>query len=72
MKTKNLSKALANNIKLKRTTLGLSQECLSESMGVHRNTIALLEAGKRGVTLNMLEKLGEALHCEPYELLKTQ
>lgn len=69
MKNGSLSKILASNIKLRRAALVLSQESLSELMGVHRNTIALLEAGKRGVTLDMLEKLAKALKCEPYELL---
>lgn len=70
MENTKLSKILAKNIKTRRAELALSQEFLSEIMGVHRNTIALLEAGRRGVTLDMLEKLAKALKCEPYELLK--
>jgi len=70
MKTNLLNQILATNLRSYRQRLGISQEKLSELLDVHRNTVALLEAGKRGISLELLEKLAQVLHCEPYELLK--
>ena len=61
---------IADNIRTRRTELGISQEKLSEILNVHRNTIAFIEVGKRSASYDMLEKLAKALKCEPYELLK--
>lgn len=70
MKPNLLHQILATNIRHYRQQLGISQEKLSELIDVHRNTIALLESGKRGISLELLEKIAQVLHCQPYELLK--
>lgn len=49
--------------------LGISQESLSEILDVHRNTISLLETGKRGISLELLAAIAKALNCQAYELL---
>lgn len=69
MKTNLLNYILASNIRSRRMILGISQESLSEILDVHRNTISLLETGKRGISLELLAAIAKALNCQPYELL---
>ncbi|TXE13735.1 helix-turn-helix domain-containing protein [Algoriphagus aquimarinus] len=40
---------------------GLSQEDLSEKSGINRPYISAIEQGKRNVSLEVMEKLAEAL-----------
>ncbi len=61
---------LANNIKSKRLALNITQEQLCEILDIHKNTISLIETGKRWVSADMLENLAVILKCEPFELLK--
>lgn len=69
MKTNSLNFILASNIRSRRLILGISQESLSERLDVHRNTISLLETGKRGISLELLENLAKIFNCHAYELL---
>lgn len=69
MKTNSLNYILASNIRARRMILGVSQESLSEMLDVHRNTISLLETGKRGISLDLLENLAKIFNCQAYELL---
>ena len=69
MKTNSLNYILASNIRSRRMILGISQELLSEMLDVHRNTISLLETGKRGISLELLAAIAKALNCQAYELL---
>jgi len=50
--------------------MNISQEQLAEIINASRLTIAWLETEKRWISAEMLEKLANALNCEPYELLK--
>lgn len=70
MKQNKLINILANNIKSKRLALNITQEQLSEILDIHKNTISLIETGKRWVSADMLENLAVILKCEPFELLK--
>lgn len=63
-----ITKVLAENIKLRRNELNLSQEKLSELMNVSRLSIGLIETEKRWVSPDMLEKLSKALQCSESEL----
>ena len=69
MDTKSLNQILAGNLRHYRLVKGISQESLSELVNVHRNTIPLLETGKRGVSLDLLYKLARVLDCQAYQLL---
>ncbi len=70
MKQNKLVNILANNIKSKRLALNITQEQLCEILDIHKNTISLIETGKRWVSADMLENLAVILKCEPFELLK--
>lgn len=69
MKNNSLNYILASNIRSRRMILGISQESLSEMLDVHRNTISLLETGKRGISLELLAAIAKVLNCQAYELL---
>jgi len=70
MKQDKITNILANNIKTKRLALNITQEQLCEILDIHKNTISLIETGKRWVGADMLENLAKVLKCEPFELLK--
>ena len=57
------------DIKRLRKAIGLTQEELSERIGVHENTIRLWEQGLREPRLSDMKKLCEALGCSESELL---
>ena len=57
------------NIKQLRKLRGITQEELSERMGVHENTIRLWEKGIREPRLSDMAKLCEVLGCTESELL---
>ena len=52
------------NLKMKaaRAGMDLSQEELAELVGVTRQTIGMIEAGKYNPTLNLCLAIGKALH----------
>ena len=57
------------DIKRLRKAIGLTQEELSERIGVHENTIRLWEQGLREPRLSDMKKLCEVLGCSELELL---
>ena len=63
-----LRRVLASNLKLYRKTLGLSQAKLAEMANVTDNYIALIECGKRFPSINMLERIANALNKDTLEL----
>ena len=58
------------NLKMKaaRAGMDLSQEELAELVGVTRQTIGMIEAGKYNPTLNLCLAICKALHKTLYEL----
>ncbi|MGW9019481.1 helix-turn-helix domain-containing protein [Priestia megaterium] len=68
---------MASNIKIlfgkmvrqKRMTLGISQEELAFSSGLHRTYISDIERGTRNVSLDNIEKIANALCIPPKDLL---
>lgn len=60
---------LPNNIATYRKRAGLSQEQLAPLIGTTRNMLVKLEGGKRGLTSDWLERIGEALSVPPYLLI---
>ena len=61
---------LAEQIKLQRTKLGLSQEKLAEKCNFDRTYISLLERAKRNPSYLSLKKLCHGLDIELHELLR--
>jgi transcriptional regulator with XRE-family HTH domain len=48
------AKQLGEHIRIARLRRNLTLKALAEKIGVHRNTVALVEAGKPGVSLSVL------------------
>ena len=62
--------AFGLRLKAKREAAGLSQAALGELVGLHRVSIARLEAGAWDVSLTMLRLLADALGTTTGELLE--
>ena len=62
--------SFARNLRRARDRAGLSQEALAERSGMHRNAIALLEAGKRDPRVSTVGKLAKGLAIPARDLLK--
>jgi transcriptional regulator with XRE-family HTH domain len=62
-------KRFAAELKRRRDKAGMTQDGLAAKIGVRWNTIARLETGKRRPSIEMLEKLAEALQCRIWDLL---
>lgn len=56
-------KALGENLRKIRTEKGLTQEYISLESGISRSHIAMIEAGKRDVTISTLFKISRALNA---------
>jgi len=53
------------SIKKIRERRDISQETLADLMGMHRNTVALLERGERNPSLETIRRLAKALGVSP-------
>ena len=60
----------AHNLRKYRRAAGLSQEELAHRAGIDRTYVSLLERRIYSATIDVLEKLAEALNIEPHLLLK--
>jgi transcriptional regulator with XRE-family HTH domain len=58
---KNLKDLFSNNVRKYRLEQNLSQEELAEIAGVHRTYIGSVERGERNITINVMEKICNAL-----------
>lgn len=56
-----IKESFGQRVKLLRKGKGLSQEDLAEKSGLNRPYISAIEQGKRNVSLEVIEKLAEAL-----------
>ena len=56
------------NVKKYRIKLGLSQEELATKCGLHRTYISSIECFKRGISINSLKRIADALEVNIYEL----
>ncbi|MBR1425659.1 helix-turn-helix transcriptional regulator [bacterium] len=64
-----LAKKFAIRVLFERTKKKYSQERLAELAGIGRSTLTQIEAQASSPTLDVVEKLANALGFEPYELL---
>ncbi|WP_428630956.1 helix-turn-helix domain-containing protein [Sphingopyxis sp.] len=52
---------IARNVRLRRHTLGISQEELAERAGLHRTYVGAVERAEKNLTISSLEKLAIGL-----------
>jgi transcriptional regulator with XRE-family HTH domain len=64
-------KAVGATVRELRTRQGLSQEKLSEKLGVDQRQVARIEAGRVPATLELIEKLAEVLHTSSFVFLSS-
>ena len=66
--SKNIRLLFGEMVRQKRNALGISQEELSLSCGLHRTYISDIERGTRNVSIDNIGKIAEALGNEPKDL----
>ena len=62
-----LRRTVARNLKRLRREKGMSQEELADSADINRNYVGMIERSENAATVDMLEKLAEALDAKPIE-----
>jgi transcriptional regulator with XRE-family HTH domain len=67
-----LRTVLAINMKRQRRILGITQAQLAERVNTSTNYIALIETEKKFPSLEMLERIADALEIEPPALFATE
>lgn len=65
----NILAKFGNEVRRRRTSLGLSQEELAHLCDLHRTYIGSIERGERNVSLQNIATISKALKCKPSELL---
>lgn len=61
---------LGGQIYYRRMSLGLTQQTLSERVGISRASVASMETGRQRILLETLIKVGAALRIAPSKLLR--
>jgi len=64
-------KIIAENVRRRRTAVGLSQEELAERAGLHRTYVGAIERAERNISIASLEKLANGLGCAVADLVKS-
>ena len=72
LKELHLNEVVRNNIKYYRIIRGLTQEKISELIGVNEKHYCNLENGRYNLTLDIIDRISRILNKEPWELLKEQ
>jgi transcriptional regulator with XRE-family HTH domain len=67
-----LRQVLASNMRRQRKKLGLSQGGLAEKAETATNYIGMIETGKKFPSIDMIEKIAEALQIDTLELFSVQ
>ena len=57
------------NVRIRRETLGISQEELADLAGLHRTYVGSVERGERNISLQNILRLAAALNCSGSDLL---
>lgn len=66
----NIREVLARNLRIYRQERGLSQEELAHRAGIDRTYISSLERSVYGATIDVVDRLAEALDVEAADLLR--
>lgn len=61
---------LAENLRARRLSKGLSQEQLAELAGFHRTYVSQIERCATNISLENLQKVADVLEVEVWELLR--
>ena len=69
-RTASARKVFGRNLRLRRETLGLSQEALAQTANLHRTYIGSVERGERNVSIDNMERLAAAVETTIAELLQ--
>jgi len=64
----NLRRALAKNVRKWRTEHGLTQEQFADLIGLHSTYVSQIECEKRGPSIDVLQRLAEAMNISPADL----
>ena len=67
----NLRDIFSKNVRKYRVKQNLSQEELAEKAGLHRTYIGSVERGERNITINVMEKICNALEIPITDLLRS-
>lgn len=62
-----LRRTVARNLKRLRREKGMSQEELADRADINRNYVGMIERSENAATVDMLDKLAEALDAKPIE-----
>lgn len=63
---------MARNLKHLRQEKGMSQEELADSAEINRNYVGMVERSENAATVDMLEKLADALGAKPIDFFREE
>lgn len=67
-----LRRIVARNLKHLRQEKGMSQEELADRAEINRNYVGMVERSENAATVDMLEKLAEALGAKPVDFFREE
>ena len=67
-----LRRVVARNLRVLRKHKGLSQEELAFQAGINRNYVGQIEREEKSPTVDMIEKIADALGISPSDLLEVR
>ena len=65
-----LRRTVARNLKRLRRAREISQEELADKADINRNYVGMIERSENAASVDMLEKLAEALEADPVEFFR--
>ena len=67
-----LRRIVARNLKRLRREKGMSQEELADRAEINRNYVGMVERSENAATVDLLEKLAEALGAKPVDFFREE
>jgi transcriptional regulator with XRE-family HTH domain len=64
-----LARGIAEKVRARRVSAGLSQEQLGDRAQMHRTYIGVVERGEKSITVASLARIARALRCKLSDLL---
>jgi len=72
LKTMNQNEIVGQNIRLFREKMGLTQEQMSNYLGISRETMNYFENGKRSIPTEIISKASDLFGIEEYDLFENE